>query len=290
MYHLIGKWLFGENNSGCELTKYYCSETNKMIWIDHNNASYSKQCVELGETLYIKECFDKSNSRIYVINTFTKKRIDVVPTTWGNDLEGYYKYLYPNQDNTGFTFMSYQDFHTYINSVGNDKAVQIYNLKHTNNQILQVQEDIVNIIQNVSRCTQQIQSVSKKTTSNKHDIDAIQENIAVVLDEMKQLINDRKILETNLIDSDVKSINPENLLNECVAFHKSNNMLYNSDIISTIKLMLNSKRYILSKDFKNNKVDLHELSFEYKMLTKPDDITREELLDVIFNINNSSLI
>lgn len=88
----------------------------------------------------------------------------------------------------------------------------------------------------------------------------------------------------------ITELNHENILDECVAFHKSNSPMCNSDILSTIKLMLNSKKYILSTDFKSNKLNLHDISFEYKMLTKPDDITREELLDVIFNINNSLLI
>lgn len=89
---------------------------------------------------------------------------------------------------------------------------------------------------------------------------------------------------------DVVFLNSNNILDECVAFHTSNNTLCNSDIVNTIKCMLYSKKYTLSKDFKDKKVNLHDISFEYKILTKPEDITREEILNFVFNIHNSSLI
>lgn len=144
----------------------------------------------------------------------------------------------------------------------------------------------------VRECIEELQEDNGITQMRMDDIN---EDIENFKNTIKSVQNDIKSnLGTNKTMINIYHIasflTPENILNECVSFHQSNSTLCSSDMVNTIKLMLNSKKYILSKDFKNNKVNLHDVSFEYKMLTKPDDITREELLDIIFNIKNSSLI
>jgi hypothetical protein len=92
------------------------------------------------------------------------------------------------------------------------------------------------------------------------------------------------------INDELHQLTPKNLLDECVAFFNSNTALCTGDVVSTIKHMLNTKKFRLSDDFTKSKLDLQEVSFQYKILTNPDEISREEILDAVFNINNSELI
>lgn len=59
------------------------------------------------------------------------------------------------------------------------------------------------------------------------------------------------------------------------------------DIVETICKMLASKEYVLSDDFKKNKLDLKDIQFKFKMLTSPETITKNEILAEVFNIDNS---
>lgn len=59
------------------------------------------------------------------------------------------------------------------------------------------------------------------------------------------------------------------------------------DIVETIGEMLASKEYVLSDEFKKNKLDLKDIQFKFKMLTSPETITKNEILAEVFNIDNS---
>lgn len=82
------------------------------------------------------------------------------------------------------------------------------------------------------------------------------------------------------------SLTLDNLLEEAVAYYKDND-IETSDIVEVIKLMLHSAKYILSDEFKNNKIDLKDTQFKFKELASPESITRNDVLLEVFNIDNS---
>lgn len=84
------------------------------------------------------------------------------------------------------------------------------------------------------------------------------------------------------INDELHQLTPQNLLDECVAFFNSNTALCTGDVVSTIKHMLNTKKFILSDEFKKSKLDLQDISFQYKVLTNPQEMSREEIIDAVF--------
>lgn len=88
-------------------------------------------------------------------------------------------------------------------------------------------------------------------------------------------------------DDHICSLTPDNLLQEAVMFVKSSENHIACDIIDIIKSMLSSSRYILSDDFTKTKLDLKNIQFKFKMLTVPENISRDEVLAEVFNIDHS---
>lgn len=91
--------------------------------------------------------------------------------------------------------------------------------------------------------------------------------------------------QKKIIDNYIK-ITLDNLLEAAVSFHNDND-IETTDIVEVIKLMLNSSKYILSDEFKNNKLDLKDIQFKFKELASPENITRDDVLLEVFNIDNS---
>lgn len=85
----------------------------------------------------------------------------------------------------------------------------------------------------------------------------------------------------------IKYLTSENLLDECVQYVRTNALYIMYDIIETIKVMLSSKEYVLSDDFKKNKLNLKDTEFKFRMLTQPESITKKEILAEVFDIDNS---
>jgi hypothetical protein len=81
-------------------------------------------------------------------------------------------------------------------------------------------------------------------------------------------------------------LHPNNILDEATEYFKTNS-LKTIDIVDTIKQMLVSSKYMLSDDFKKNKLDLKDIQFKFKMMTSPETISRDDILAEVFNIDNS---
>jgi hypothetical protein len=115
-------------------------------------------------------------------------------------------------------------------------------------------------------------------------IECINEELKTTTCDIQHELRVHKKRENEIItkNDELHQLTPQNLLDECVAFFNSNTTLCNGDIVSTIKHMLNTKKFILSDDFKKSKLDLQDISLRYKTLTYPDEISREEILDAVF--------
>lgn len=109
------------------------------------------------------------------------------------------------------------------------------------------------------------------------------------IDEIKTNINDLfKTLQSTKSNSEglFNILTHNNLLEEAVSYYNKNDIEI-LDIVEVIKLMLNSSKYILSDEFKNNKLDLKDIQFKFKELASPENITRDDVLLEVFNIDNS---
>ena len=110
-------------------------------------------------------------------------------------------------------------------------------------------------------------------------------NINVELTTLK----DKKQTQKKIIDN-YCILAHNNLLEEAVSYYNKND-IDTLDVVEVIKLMLNSSKYILSDEFKKNKMDLKDIQFKFKELASPENITRDDVLLEVFNIdNNVSLI
>jgi hypothetical protein len=78
----------------------------------------------------------------------------------------------------------------------------------------------------------------------------------------------------------------DNILEEAISYYYDNNTKI-VEIVEVLKMMLNSSKYILSDDFKKNKLDLKDIQFKFKMMTSPESISRDDILVEVFNIDNS---
>lgn len=95
----------------------------------------------------------------------------------------------------------------------------------------------------------------------------------------------RNQTQKKIIDNYIK-LTHNNLLEEALSYYNEND-IDTLDVVEVIKLMLSSKEYVLSDDFKKNKLDLKDIQFKFKMLTSPETITKEEILAEVFDIDNS---
>lgn len=174
---------------------------------------------------------------------------------------------------------------------------------------------LIKLVQEFTKEINDIKLNISKTAVNelKYDItDTIEEKVVEVcdyIDEVKEEINEtidnihRKIQDellnidtelTNLkgktrqpkkIIDDYYTLTHDNLLEEAVSYYNDNDIEIN-DIVEVIKMMLNSSKYILSDDFKKNKIDLKDIQFKFKQLATPESISRDDVLFEVFNIDN----
>lgn len=117
-----------------------------------------------------------------------------------------------------------------------------------------------------------------KVTETINTYDTVKQCVDEVNDYVRSMLNkttDNKI-----------QLNSYNLLEKAVEFH---NTFDNEElnIVETIQEMLASKEYVLSDDFKKNKLDLKDIQFKFKMLTSPETISKDEILAEVFNIDNT---
>ena len=127
-------------------------------------------------------------------------------------------------------------------------------------------------------------NVNKETEINTYD--TVKQCVDEVNDYVKNVLN--KTINGK------KQLTPYNLLEEVVSYYIDTDMESHvkcmnkePDIVEVVKEMLLSKEYILSDDFKNNKLDLKDIQFKFKMLTSPETISKDEILAEVFNIDNS---
>lgn len=80
-------------------------------------------------------------------------------------------------------------------------------------------------------------------------------------------------------------LNHINLLEESVEFYKQFHQP-TWDVVETIKEMLSSSRYTLSNDFRNNKLDLKDVQFQFEMMLSSNAISRNDILKEVFKIDD----
>jgi hypothetical protein len=154
-------------------------------------------------------------------------------------------------------------------------------------------EDVVNKHQGLEKEVKYINGVLHRNFIRlRKYIECINEELKTAACDIQQ---DLRVLQKReykplKINDELHRLTPQNLLDECVAFFNSNTSLCSGDVVSTIKHMLNTKQFILSDEFKKSKLDLQDISFQYKVLTNPQEMSREEVIDAVFNVNNSELI
>ena len=239
-------------SSTYSIKKYINILTEEVLHITEHKAFL----FEKNKLIKLEFGFHHENySNVSVRNMMTDEVTEIIPSKYADNYEDYRaQFAISCRDaNINFTSQKFleeqrksktmQQFINEFNSL--EKQFIQYKDKLTKN----IDETLENKLLN---WTQHIQDVDKETKSIKVDIETIEENLAVARDEFRQFVelSKKKVKIYNLIDSNKSILNPDNILDECVAFHKSNKTLCNGDILSTIKLMLNSKHYILSKDFK----------------------------------------
>jgi hypothetical protein len=108
-----------------------------------------------------------------------------------------------------------------------------------------------------------------------------------IVDIYEQIENSDDDVSEQSDDDKTNLLTPQNLLTEAVTFVKLSETQKSLDIVETIKSMLSSSRYILSDDFKKNKLDLKDIQFKFKLMTSPQTITRDEILAEVFDIDNT---
>ena len=176
-----------------------------------------------------------------------------------------------------------KEFETIVNDVKELKSCVNVRIPTHQNRIEELENDVVQL-KHLSD-----DSLQKKLVDFNNIVSSMKKEIVELKQKfvLKKLVesNKKACKESNIIEDNIVFLDSKNILDECVAFHKTHSTLCNSNILSTIKIMLNTKKFVLSADFKTKKIDLHDISFEYKMLTKPDDITQEEILNIVFNNN-----
>lgn len=119
------------------------------------------------------------------------------------------------------------------------------------------------------------------------NIEDIHTTISNMQDDLQKCVHpctlDNPSYLTKTNNKNIVVLNPDNILDNCVQFYKTHILLYKNDIVEIIKQMLNTKEYLLGEGFKLKKLDMKEVAFNYKMLTEPHEISRDEILDIVFN-------
>lgn len=135
-----------------------------------------------------------------------------------------------------------------------------------------------------SNCTEKETQTVLNTSINTYD--TVKQCIDEVNDYVKNVLN--KTINGK------KQLTPYNLLEEVVSYYIDTDMESHvkcmskePNIVEVVKEMLISKEYILSDDFKKNKLDLKDIQFKFKMLTSPETISKDEILAEVFNIDNT---
>lgn len=263
---------------------YYNLLNNKVYFKHNGNNQYDCKYVNsLSETRLFEN-----------IQHLTEKCIEL----WTMDKE-LTRLIIVHEDSINFasykqhfkTFNNFEDFEQFIhNNFVSD--FREYFTKHY--ELFESKlEDIVNKHQGLNKEVKYINGVLHRNFIRlRKYIECINEELKTTTSDIQhelRVLQKREYKPLKLND-EFYQLTPQNLLDECVAFFNANTGLCTGDVVSTIKHMLNTKKFILSDDFKKSKLDLQDISFQYKTLTNPDEISREEILDAVFNINKSELI
>lgn len=165
-------------------------------------------------------------------------------------------------------FRTIQEFDDFIKKEFNTYRNLTLTVKTTNNEASFTKSN------ETKKGTQTTQNTSINT------YDTVKQCVDEVNDYVKSMLN-------KTIDNKIQ-LNSYNLLEKAVEYCNSQlGYTEEHDIIETIKSMLSSGQYVLSDDFKKNKLDLKDIRFKFKMLTSSKSITQNEILVEVFDIDNS---
>jgi hypothetical protein len=76
-------------------------------------------------------------------------------------------------------------------------------------------------------------------------------------------------------------ITPNNLLEKASKFY-ANSLDKQDDIVDTLKSMIASAKYTISKEFTIYKLDLEDTQYKFRILTRPESVTRDEIIQQVF--------
>jgi len=140
---------------------------------------------------------------------------------------------------------------------------------------------------------------SSFTPSNgtEKETQTVQNTSTNTYDTVKLCVDEVNDYVKNMLNKTIngkKQLTPYNLLEEVVSYYTDTDyeghiktINKELDIVDVVKEMLISKDYMLSDDFKKNKLDLKDIQFKFKMLTSPETISKDEILAEVFNIDNT---
>lgn len=96
----------------------------------------------------------------------------------------------------------------------------------------------------------------------------------------------QKFNDTN-ISNKFRLITPENVVEEIVNFCHKNKMVEKGNVVDLLQIMLQSSEYKLSDEFKSRKLNLNQVQFQVDKYTFTKQISKNDILHDVFNINNS---
>jgi hypothetical protein len=242
----------------------------------------------------------KQCSKISVYNFLTCDSFSLIPSKYGKDKESYFKNnIYYNSRNPTLqqqellkTINNCKTVKDFIDEFNNIQTVpfidklKVMDYKNIYNTDLETIKNTIDDLNDEVECIKNyieeaFDDINEYIGSNKNNISDDLMNISLVPTSFEGKTYEPKMI----IDNDL-ILTQDNLLEEAVSYYRDNNIKI-IDIVEVIKLMLNSSKYILSDDFKKNKLDLKDIQFKFKMMTSPESISRDDILAEVFNIDNT---
>lgn len=220
----------------------------------------------------VKKYFDNGNNRVIVsVNNIILTEYSFPP------LPSNYEVI-----NDGLEFF----LHNYI--CKNNKLVQIEFRNYADSKMFEQISCNTIVVSNMITGQQHYvvpqkygESINQFIIDNSNVItDLTQENTITV----KQFLQDfNDISEVNAF----KLITPENVVEEIIEFYHNNEHNEKTNVVDILQTMLQSSEYKLSQEFKDTKVNLQEVQLKVEMHIHTKQVTRDDILAGVFNIDNS---
>lgn len=254
--------------------------------------------------------YEKCN-KISVYDYLTNNAFSLIPSKYGEDRD---KYIKDNFHIANKLTLQHQDtlkkvresktVKTFIDEFNNSNSFpfmnvgscnchkEIESIKTTVNDVKERIDDLTEEVQYKNEIVEEIETIKYIVDDLEEMCDDIKDTIgkqnlyAEPIDTRLELTTlTKEILTPTKLRDNYCKLTHVNLLEKAVAYYNDNDIQI-LDIVEIVKLMLNSSKYILSDEFKTNKIDLKDIQFKFKELASPESITKDDILLEVFNIDN----